>query len=318
MNTNEACQTMQAGMTECIICVNDVQGTVSINCTGGTVNYPPDTNGNNNNNNNNNDNNNNNNQPSTQPTVVDGNPNTQPTVLSIPTAPVVNFSWREYANNEVDFKIDVDFVNTLLMDFGEGGGDVAVNHNAVVTHKFATADTFSVVLTDHYGGSHTKNSTKWVTTNGLSAAASFDFNVGGLTIFFRNTSTVRGQAVWNFSDGTLLTGEKVYHKFSDLGVYSASLTVRDMAATVSFEIRPSIVLTWSDNSSNEDGFRIEKSLDGGSTWETVKTVAANATSSNVDAGDGVDIFASQKFRVFAYNGVGDSGPSNEVTSVCSR
>jgi hypothetical protein len=64
---------------------------------------------------------------------------------------------------------------------------------------------------------------------------------------------------------------------------------------------------WSDNSTNEDGFRIQRSPDVGSTWTTVGTVGANVTSS-LDGG-----LASEQpacYRVIAFNSGGDSPPSN--------
>src|SRR2546426_12819083 len=39
-----------------------------------------------------------------------------------------------------------------------------------------------------------------------------------------------------------------------------------------------IEVTWTDNSAIEDGFRVERSLDGGTSWATVSTTAANVTS----------------------------------------
>jgi hypothetical protein len=66
-----------------------------------------------------------------------------------------------------------------------------------------------------------------------------------------------------------------------------------------------INLSWTDNSSNEDSFRIERS--SGGTWSTLATVAANATSyADETATPGV----TYSYRVFAHNTSGDSDPSN--------
>lgn len=64
---------------------------------------------------------------------------------------------------------------------------------------------------------------------------------------------------------------------------------------------------WIDNSTNEDGFRVQRSPDPGSIWATVGTVGPNVTSS-FDGG-----LASEQqvcYRVIAFNGGGDSPPSN--------
>jgi len=67
-----------------------------------------------------------------------------------------------------------------------------------------------------------------------------------------------------------------------------------------------IDVTWIENASR-DGFRIERSLDLGATWTAVGTVSANAYSFG-DTGR----TAEQRvcYRVFAFNGGGDSPPSN--------
>jgi PKD repeat protein len=233
---------------------------------------------------------------------------------------VVNFSWREYASNEVDFFWDVDFSQSLSCDFGEGAGDLPLPlGKAPMTHAFGSASTFSVVLTDHYAASYTKSTTKSVTTNGLSPAADFSQNVGGLTVFLQNTSTVRGVPQWDFGDGTVLFGERVYHKYPDVGTYSVTMTVAGYTNTQSVEIIPAIVLVWTEDSTSQTGWLIENSLDGGTTWNTVKTLSdGTLRTTNCDSSDGVDIFAYQLFRVTALASPTNSDPSNELGQECAR
>ncbi|MCP3871804.1 MAG: fibronectin type III domain-containing protein [Desulfobacteraceae bacterium] len=74
-----------------------------------------------------------------------------------------------------------------------------------------------------------------------------------------------------------------------------------------------IVLTWQDNSDNEDGFTIEKENTG--IWETLDTVGANVETYTDDS----LINGTYTYRVFAFAaGVTDSGPSNEATGVISN
>lgn len=64
---------------------------------------------------------------------------------------------------------------------------------------------------------------------------------------------------------------------------------------------------WTDNSTNEEGFRVERSLDLGSTWNSASTTGPNVTSFQ-DKG-----LASEQqvcYRLTAFNGGGDSPPSN--------
>ncbi|MEZ5993503.1 MAG: right-handed parallel beta-helix repeat-containing protein [Planctomycetota bacterium] len=68
-------------------------------------------------------------------------------------------------------------------------------------------------------------------------------------------------------------------------------------------------LSWTDNSSNETGFRIERKPAGGS-YATITTTGSNTTTFG-DSGltNGQDY----TYRVIAANTAGDSSPSNEVT-----
>lgn len=68
-------------------------------------------------------------------------------------------------------------------------------------------------------------------------------------------------------------------------------------------------LVWMDNSSNEDGFRIERDI--GSGFVTLVTVG-------VDVETYIDLTAlpGHDYRVIAFNAAGDASPSNTGTAVC--
>jgi len=72
-----------------------------------------------------------------------------------------------------------------------------------------------------------------------------------------------------------------------------------------------IQLTWTDNSSNEDGFKVERSATGSSGWAQIATVGAGVAT-YTDGG----LTASTKYyyRVRAYNSAGNSGYSNEANA----
>lgn len=67
-------------------------------------------------------------------------------------------------------------------------------------------------------------------------------------------------------------------------------------------------LTWSDNSANESGFKIERKLGSGS-YSVIASPGANTTSY---AATGLAPASTYTFRVTATNVIGDSAPSNEV------
>ncbi len=68
----------------------------------------------------------------------------------------------------------------------------------------------------------------------------------------------------------------------------------------------SVSVRWMDNSSSADGFRIERSIDGGTVWEQAGTVDADSSSRDTPA------VAEQPvcYRVVAFNVGGEAPPSN--------
>ncbi|MCC6150995.1 MAG: fibronectin type III domain-containing protein [Planctomycetes bacterium] len=65
-------------------------------------------------------------------------------------------------------------------------------------------------------------------------------------------------------------------------------------------------LSWSDNSSDESGFRIERQIGAGA-FATLTTVGANVTSYN---DSGLTLGTMYTYRIVAYNAAGDAAPSN--------
>src|SRR5439155_15411822 len=71
-----------------------------------------------------------------------------------------------------------------------------------------------------------------------------------------------------------------------------------------------INLSWADNSSNETGFKIERSING-STFAQIGTVGANATAY---ASTGLAASTKYYYRVRAYNSGGNSSYSSTVSA----
>jgi len=69
----------------------------------------------------------------------------------------------------------------------------------------------------------------------------------------------------------------------------------------------SVYVTWTDQSSNETGFRVERSTDGGASWVPVASTGVDESSFNDQA-----VSAEQQvcYRAIAFNSIGDSPPSN--------
>ena len=127
----------------------------------------------------------------------------------------------------------------------------------------------------------------------------------------------------NFTDSPLAAGDYTYRVRATNAVGDSAYSNSD-GATVTAPSGPAAPsnlnatisngdaanLTWTDNSSNETGFRIEKKTGAGGTWGTLTTKAANSTSHT----DGSLTANTYFYRVVA-TGTPDSAASNEVVVV---
>jgi hypothetical protein len=83
------------------------------------------------------------------------------------------------------------------------------------------------------------------------------------------------------------------------------------ALTASVVSTSQINLTWTDNSSSETGFKLERSTDGSTGWTQIATPPANAT--NV-SDSGLATATTYYYRLRATNAAGDSAFSNVATA----
>ncbi len=124
---------------------------------------------------------------------------------------------------------------------------------------------------------------------------------------------------------SLSNGESEHHPgavtlgmFQDMGwtTVSASPPAAPSGLNAVAISKTRIDLSWTDNSSDEDGFKIERSPNGTSGWTQIATVGANVTSYN---NTGLTCDTGYYYRVRAYNGNSNSGYSNtanETTTTC--
>jgi PKD repeat protein len=143
--------------------------------------------------------------------------------------------------------------------------------------------------------------------------------------------TITGFA-WTFGDGGTGSGASTSHTYTTAGTFTATLKVTDNAgatATKSLTIAATaaappaaptnltaaadanrlVTLRWTDASSNETGFSIERAVKARTlSFTAVGTVGANVTafSQTVTAGQWV-------YRVRAFNANGNSAYSNQAT-----
>jgi hypothetical protein len=131
---------------------------------------------------------------------------------------------------------------------------------------------------------------------------------------------------WNFSNKWLSADGKSFTLvFTGIRSNDSWNTVRGTFTTPSSAVPPSaptnlaaaaasssqINLTWTDASSNETGFKIERKTGSGGTYSQIATVGAGVTSY---ASTGLAAGTTYVYRVRAYNAAGNSAYSNEASA----
>jgi PKD repeat protein len=171
----------------------------------------------------------------------------------------------------------------------------------------------------------------FATPGGGQAPITISFS-GGMS--YDNDGTIVSYA-WAFGDGGSATGSGVSHTYGSPGVYQARLTVTDdkgatgsdfvtitvtsapvtVAAPTNLTASVSgktVTLRFTDNSSNEDGFYVERGVSGkkgATSWTRVATLGPNVTSFAQTVSSGTWLY-----RVQAFKGSTLSAYSNQVSA----
>ncbi|MFA5793924.1 MAG: fibronectin type III domain-containing protein [Candidatus Brocadiia bacterium] len=132
-------------------------------------------------------------------------------------------------------------------------------------------------------------------------------DIGANIITYSNTGLVDGAIYYYRVRAYNATTNSAYSNEASDAIALNAPTILS-ANTVSTS---QINLTWTDNSSNEDGFKIECKTGAGGIWTQITTVSANLTTySNTGLTDGT-VYS---YRIMAYNSNGDSTYTNEASA----
>ena len=150
--------------------------------------------------------------------------------------------------------------------------------------------------------------------NGVDSSDAGNYSLTGVTPVGLATTTFSGLSTNKSPSTTLETGAVLTSstKGARLSQIAVKVTYTPLAAPsglTAVSATPSIILNWTDNSSNENGFKIERSTDG-INFVQIATVSANTTSyNNSPLTEGT-----YYYRVRAYNSGGNSSYSNTTSA----
>ena len=128
------------------------------------------------------------------------------------------------------------------------------------------------------------------------------FEVKSYSILIFNTSN---ELIFDRAISSLEYGLSELAFINSADILPTSVPKKPTNLTLTVIAYNQINLSWTDASTDESSFRIERSLDGTS-WSTVATVSENVTSYN---NTGLSASTTYQYRVVAYNAIGDSTPS---------
>ena len=263
----------------------------------------------------------------------------------------INLSWADNSNNEDGFRIErcQDAGCTTFVEIATVGADVASYSNTGLTA--ATTYQYRVRAYNS-GGNSAYSNTATATTNATApaapssltatAASSTQINLSwadnsnnedgfriercqdaGCTNFVEIATVGANVASYSNTGLTAATTYQYRVRAYNSGGNSAYSNTATATTNATAPAAPSsltaiaasstqINLSWTDNSNNEDGFRIERCQDAGCTnFVEIATVGANVASySNT----GLTAATTYQYRVRAYNSGGNSAYSNTATA----
>ena len=253
------------------------------------------------------------------------------TRLDISGGPVVNTGWAT-KNSTVWQKISADFTTTTV-------GSPIFRLYVDITAGNAWIDALQLVKTGSPAQTIPAAPTAFTAVAASGSTVSLAWNDASTNeTGFKIERSPDGVAAWtrvaiapaestSFTDASLAAGTTYFYRifsYNSAGnstlssVAQATTTGTVPAAATSLAAVPtpgsgstSVTLTWTDASSNESGFRVEKALSANGTWTTAASVSANATTANAT---GLSPLTTYYFRVVAFNAGGDASPSSTASA----
>jgi hypothetical protein len=178
--------------------------------------------------------------------------------------------------------------------------------------KWNSSSDFAYIDVSNDGGATWQNKATWTADVGSSTTASHQ--VMDITTLAGTSANVKVRFRYVGSYGWYWLVDNVKVDITAPGGCTVHVCTPTPPPTAPTNLQSSptkvtaVTLTWTDNASNETGFKVERKTGAAGTWSQVGTTAANVAT-YVDNGTVQNTL--YYYRVRAYNGSGDSAYSNE-------
>ena len=135
-----------------------------------------------------------------------------------PAPPVALFTARLLAGGKVQFTLQTVGATTYHYNFGDGRTSDEPNP----LHVFPSAGSYAVELSVGNNFNQFSVYVLTITVTMLPAYIDFSYGANGLTVYFQNISTIPGDLLFDFGDGTAdaIATDQAFHKYASNGTYT--------------------------------------------------------------------------------------------------
>lgn len=206
---------------------------------------------------------------------------------------------------------NTDYVSTTTVNNRDS---YTFNLSSVPNNSTITQISITPCVSKNSSGGSNSSFKVFYRLNGVNSADSAIYSLSGTTpadqIASNFTLSQTKIGTTTLEIGGVLTGGTKGARLSRIAAvitYTVPVPSAPSSLTVTPDSSTTAILTWTDNSTNENGFKIERSLDGSTGWSQVGSVSANIvtfTDTNLTAQQ------PYYYRVYGFNGGGNSGYSN--------
>ncbi len=178
----------------------------------------------------------------------------------------------------------INAIETWFWDFGDGSSQLFTSPPFAHTYNTSGTYTVTLIVTDASGctDSITKPNVLLVSTPMASFSSSDSVSCPGSTVSFLNTSTGPGLSyLWDFGDGMQSNLQNPGHIYTNEGLYTVRLTIRDQYSCVSTITKPQRIITPFSGFSVNDSIASCPPL-----LVNFTNISTNLQSFNWDFGDG--------------------------------